>query len=201
MSQIDYGAGLAIWSVAEKYLNMVSVVATQIAANGNQTTVLSSRSLSTEEYDEQTKWSDTNLSLPLIFNFYHGLETIMKGFLAAKNVEVGMQHKLSKLLEDVERAYPDEQLFKLMSNYIYVSNLSSPLKGFFEGNKITPDLFYQALKYADVKVNKKKIEISHLRLKYGGSGASNFYDQLATDTQEIRRLSVSLSRTLEPEPV
>ena len=201
MSNHDYDAGLVIWTVAEKYLNMVEAVAQQIVASGNLSGVVSTQPISTKEFDARTKWSDTNLSLPLFFNFYHGLETTMKGFLAAKKVSVGRQHNLSNLLNEVNRVHPGEPVFNLMSNYIEMERLPSPLKEFFEGNDITPDLFYQALKYSDVQIKRKKIEVSHLRLKYGGSGTTNFYDQIATDANEIRRLPVSLSRSLESEPV
>lgn len=36
---------------------------------------------SRQNYYQKTKWNDFNIGVPILFNFYHGLELCMKGLL------------------------------------------------------------------------------------------------------------------------
>jgi len=192
MSQNKYDAGLPLWTVASKYFNMAMRTATEIAVHGNPSSAVNTRPLTAEEIQDRSKWSDTDLSVPLLFSFYHGLEVMIKGFLMAEG-QPAKGHKLSKLLDKTMVYHPDEPAFQLMSNYINPSDLSSPLKEFFENNEITPDMFYEALKYPET--NKGKT-ISHIQLKYGGSSTVGFYNQLAQDAERISKSSAILAHTL-----
>ena len=194
MSQKDYELGLPLWTVASKFLNLVTRTATEIAAHGNPTGAVSNRPLTAEEIQERTQWSDTDLSVPMLFDFYHGLEVMMKGFLVAEG-QPGKGHKLSKLLEQVISLHPKEPVFQITAKYIDSSQLPSPLREFFDENGITPDSFYEVFKYPEMMNGKL---ISHHRLKYGGESGARFYRQLSDDAEQINRLSARLANTSYP---
>lgn len=191
MSHNDYNAGLPLWTVASKYLNLVARVASKIAEHGNSSVALSTRPLTPDEIAAQTQWSDSELSVPLIFDFYHGLEVMMKGFLVAAG-QPAKGHELSKLLKKVEAIHADEAVFQLMSSYIKPTELNSPLKEFFADNHLTPDSFHEAFKYPETMKGKS---ISHTKLKYGGSARAEFYYQLATDAERVSKQSARLTHS------
>ncbi len=37
------------------------------------------------KYDQKTRWNDFKIGVPLLFNYYHGLELLMKGLLQETN--------------------------------------------------------------------------------------------------------------------
>lgn len=57
----------------------------EIKKQGNKTTLLLKDGLISDEawskYDELTKWNDTNIVIPVLFNFFHGSELILKGLI------------------------------------------------------------------------------------------------------------------------
>ena len=79
MSNCDKALGF--WRVGIQYLHLVQAVSNETHRQGNAHLVMSDETITTGKYMEETKWSDHNLVIPLLFNFYHGLETILKGFL------------------------------------------------------------------------------------------------------------------------
>ena len=46
------------------------------------------------EYEHKTRWNDFNIGIPILFNFYHGLELFMKGLLQeiGKLNDIKMNH-------------------------------------------------------------------------------------------------------------
>ena len=82
---IDYKRSLAFWTTSLYYLKLVEAVADQMVCQGNQYVIIGDIPISPEDYEEQTKWSDHNISLPLLYNFYHGIELLLKGFVLLKN--------------------------------------------------------------------------------------------------------------------
>jgi len=62
-----------------------------------------------KELDRQTKWSDARLVEPLLFNFYHGLELLLKGFALWKSgSNPKLDHLLTVLLDSFMKEYPRE---------------------------------------------------------------------------------------------
>jgi len=43
---------------------------------------------SDEEFEEHTKWADSNIAEPVLFNFYHGLELSLKSLILVKGNEI-----------------------------------------------------------------------------------------------------------------
>ncbi len=93
----------------------------QLIDQGNQYIIIGDTPISPKDYEEQTKWSDHNISLPLIYNFYHGLELLLKGFVLLKNTNQNprLNHKIEQLLDDFKAYFSNEvELIALLEKYI-----------------------------------------------------------------------------------
>lgn len=110
----DCTKALGFWTVGIQYLHLVQAVSNETHRQGNAHTVISDIPLAESEYAEQTKWSDHNLVISLLFNFYHGLEVILKGFRIAIGMSGRHSHKLSVLLTEFKTQYPGDALIPLL---------------------------------------------------------------------------------------
>ena len=193
----DYKRSMAFWITSFYYLKLVEAVADQMVIQGNPCVVISDNPISPDDYEEQTKWSDHNISLPLLYDFYHGLELLLKGFVlltdTAQNPK--LDHKIEQLFDKFKTQFCNEiELIKILGKYISNNLNIEPLKSFFSNNNTTANMFYQALRYPyDVKFN----EFRHIDLKYRGSDGVRFYRELIDDIRRLRLLSVTLGRSFE----
>jgi hypothetical protein len=195
----NYRRSLNFWTTSFYYLKLVQVVSEQIVNQGNQYIVIGDYPISPEEYEEQIKWSDHNIALPLLYNFYHGLELLLKGFVLLKHQSQNpnLNHKIEQLLENFKLLYSNEVvLIRILEKYISSTPMIEPLKSFFNSNNISPNMFYQALRYPYNQTLNK--EFRHIDLKYRGTDGIRFYQEIINDIKKIRELSVSLGRSLEP---
>jgi len=57
----------------------------ELENQGNKNLLFLDGNLSEDEswlkYDQQTKWNDNNIAIPVLFNFYHGIELVLKGLI------------------------------------------------------------------------------------------------------------------------
>ncbi len=201
----SYEHALAHWKLALKYLHLVKVIAGQIVACGNNFIATwhgNGKEEPTPEevakkLDEQTKWSDVWLIEPFLFNLYHGLELMLKGFvLLDTNASREGDHKLSDYIQRCKKMYPAEQVaFGLIDKYIDVTQMPDLLREFFEMNNSTADDYYQLLRYPfDFKFTKKH---AHFNLKYKGEDGIPFFTELTSDLDEMRRASVRLGKSMK----
>ena len=191
----DCSKALAFWTVGIQYLHLVQCVSDEIQKQGNVHVLISDGPISTDEYNEKTKWSDHGLVIPLLFNLFHGLEVILKGFLCAKGRQFGVSHKLSQLLSDFKAEYPSSSLVPLFEKYIENAHLPSILSDFCNESRITIDEYYQALKYPEGTSGN---QYQHYSLKYKGEEGSSFFSALRDDIEILRMESVRLSRQICP---
>lgn len=102
-----------------------------------------------EEYELKTRWNDMNVGVPILFNFYHGLELYMKGLLQTQNLlPPKKNHDLVKLYQII-RANQDKftsEIIVLLEKHLGSEN---PFNEFFSDNSLTPDKFYHCLKYPE----------------------------------------------------
>ena len=84
MSNTLFG-GIALCTVSNKYLNSSRLVALNIVDSKNK---------------NGSDWCDLEISLPLFFNFYHGLEVMIKAFSPVSFLELNKNHKLSVYLDE-----------------------------------------------------------------------------------------------------
>ena len=77
---------LSFCETGRQYLNLADAAANEIFLQGNPCGLVSDEPISPERFAEETKWADHNLCLPILFNFYHGIEVLMKGILRFKSI-------------------------------------------------------------------------------------------------------------------
>ena len=110
-----------------------------------------------EEYEYKTRWNDINLGVPILFNFYHGLELYMKGLLQVHNLLPSQRnHDLSNLFKIISENQDkfSSEIIMLIDKYLSTKN---PFNEFLSDNCLTPDQFYHCLKYPeDLKGNQFK---------------------------------------------
>ncbi len=182
------------------YLKLVQTVINETIDQGNKFTIVSNQAIPWDEYENQTKWSDSNIIVPVLYNFYHGLELLLKGFFLYKKTEgdIKLNHNIENLFDEFKSFFPDQKcLIDILNKYIGLNVSAEILKDFFSTNNISTNRFYEALRYpSDVKM---KNYFSHLELKYKGVEGVPFFQELKDDIDCIRRCSVSLGRSFEED--
>lgn len=189
---------LGYWTIGIEYLHLVETVAAETVRQGNKfILVFDGADFSWEEYASQTRWSDSNLVVPLLFDFYHGVEVILKGFLASKGKLEKKNHKLSDLLRAFNELFPGHRFSTLLSRYIVTDQLPEPLASFCLHSSISIDDYYQALKYPESIYGAI---FRHTPLKYRSDAGLSFFNDLVNDIKEIRREAVALGKSICPDP-
>lgn len=193
MCKLECEEALGYWTIGIQYLHLVETVAHETIQQNNKLTVVSDKEISLEEHSSQTKWSDHNLIVPLLFYFYHGAEVILKGFLISKAALKNKNHKLSDLLGEFNRLFPDHILGVLLSRYIVQARLPEPLASFCLESSLSIDEYYQALKYPESTHGKV---YRHTPLKYRSDAGVPFFNALISDIKQIRQVAVALGRAI-----
>lgn len=138
------------------------------------------------KYKLRTKWSDFRIIEPILFNFYHGIELLLKGILILKGIEIENKHNLDKLYILTEQNITDcKVLLRILKKYCVQTKddvNSSIISKFFKLNKITPSKFYIILKYPFDNDKLFKYDILHNEGKKG----IEFAQQIVTDINLIR---------------
>ena len=126
-----------------------------------------------------------SISIPVLFNFYHGIELILKGYIIFSNNEDRTTHGISNLLEYIsEQIGKDNEFIILLDKYI--NPKENIISDFLTKNNINIDNWYQALKYPE---SNQRIKYNHFSLKYGGDRTIEFWQELSKDSLEIIRLA------------
>lgn len=189
-------AVLGYWTIGIQYLHLVEITASETIQQGNQFVIISTNELTLEQYDSQTKWSDHQIVVPLLFDFYHGIEVLLKGFLASNGVLKANNHKLSSLLNAFNACFQNHSLSNSLSRYIDTDKLPEPLASFCTQSSISIDDYYQALKYPES--TNGNIYRYH-PLKYQSSLGLTFFSGLVSDIKQVRRDAVALARAICPK--
>jgi len=199
----QYDLALSFWTVSLEYLMLVENVARETVAQGNtwfMTKDWKEGEITADEYTDGTRWSDHTLIIPLLFNLYHGIELLVKGFLlVAPDQNVKPQHTIGRLCRQFSRAYPNEtELIDFFAKFTDEQRLPALLANFLKDNSLTLNDLYQAVRYPsdqDFQTLRKYVE-----LKYQGEEGLPFFQELVGDIKAIRVSAVRLGRSLEPEP-
>jgi len=182
---------LRFWRVAIQYLHLAQSCAVECSNSENRMVVVSDEEIDMELFNLKTKWSDFNIAIPVLFNFYHGIEVLLKGFLAVGGFEMPKNHKLSTLFSVFIEKYPTSGLITILEKYLNIDTAPILLKGFFSDEDKPIDLYYQSLKYPE---SVKGDSFEHLKLLYKGANGAAFYKELASDIETIRKIAVSEGR-------
>jgi hypothetical protein len=184
-SSLDY------LKIGLQFMNIVTAVAGETLAQKNALIFVSDEQINLDQYSKATQWSDFRVVIPLLFNFYHGLEVILKGFLVSTDGSSRSTHKLSKLIEDFELAFPGMSIGIIARKYTEQSQMPKILKEFCDASNITIDQYYQALKYPE---STSKIVYLHCLLKNKGVDGLAFFDEISKDSKRLVTETVSLWR-------
>jgi hypothetical protein len=152
--------------------------------NGNRHIVTSDKDITPDDYEQKTKWSDFRIIIPILFNFYHGLELVLKGILLL-NKDIKSDHNLIALLDEVksDNRYP-KNIVDILEKYINVNKIHPILETFIKENDININDLYMFLRYPlDKKFEKN---ISYFKLKYKEGLALPYFSDIIKDSEEIR---------------
>lgn len=182
----------AYLSLGEQFLRLSYETSIELVNSKNPHFVVSDKPLRPGEYERRTRWSDHAVGIAALFNRFHGLELILKGFLTARQ-SAPKHHCLTKLVEDFDRAYPNEALTQLVMDALNVFVPGSPLARFFEDNELHIDQWYEALKYPELRDGTS---IDHFGLKYGGEDTTPFWAGVAESVAQVQRRAIALANSL-----
>jgi hypothetical protein len=203
MSEIvQYDIALSFWTVSFQYLMLVENVARETVSSLNPLGLTKLRSegpITEDELSEAIRWSDQTLVIPLLFNLYHGIELLVKGFLLiTPGVKVKLRHGPQRLCREFCAAYPNEiELNAFLQKYTEESQLPPLLREFLRDNALTLDELYQALRYPS---DQNLVDLRrYVQLKYKGQGGVPFFHELHEGIKSIRPLAVRLGRSLKPD--
>jgi len=191
-----FDISLNFLTLSLKHLSLVKNVLEENVKQGNLHLIIDDKEFSEKEYDQETRWSDFNI-FPILFNFYHGLELLMKGFLILiDNYKVKPRHDFKKLLNDFKLYYPSQkEIFNILAKYLEPDYMPELLSKWLEENKMDITQLHELLEYPFDKTFKKKI--SYLKLKYQQDKWLSFAKQLVNDIEDLQKESVQLYRSLE----
>ena len=184
---------LGYWKIGVDYLHLVKCVIGETINQGNVNILLKSVPISEEMYAQETKWSDHNLIIPILFDFYHALEVIFKGFLISSGHPIEKNHKLSKLLSDFESCLPNNCIASIAEKYIKQDKLLPLIASFCNESGISVDEYYQALKYPESTSGNV---YNHYPLKYQDKSGLTFFRQFIADVDQIKIATVTLGKSL-----
>ncbi|MBN1381844.1 MAG: hypothetical protein JXA41_09235 [Deltaproteobacteria bacterium] len=192
-----YRTSLAFWTMGEKYWNLSRGVCEHIIRSRNKYILTSDREIDFNECLRKTKWNDVNMVIPLLFNFYHGVELMLKGFvLLSEGSGTKLDHLISELYQKFKKDYPNEkELVMLLGRYVDKSQMPILLCGFLNQNKLSVNRFYESLRYPFN--NNLSQEYQHFALKYQGPEGLQFYRTLKADVNKMTKLIVTLGHSLE----
>jgi hypothetical protein len=172
--------------LAYNYLNLVKLSIKEMEKQGNPNMLFVDPETTEEEYDQKTSWNDQNIAIPLLFNFYHGLELIMKSILWKEHVDFPNNHNLSILLKKLDEVKPlPKKLIEILKKYIISKD--NPFNNFFASNNTDKSVtnFHLMLKYP---ANTKDLEVSK-HYDY-----SAIRDQGALGLERFKELERDISR-------
>ena len=116
-----------------------------------------------EIYDEKTRWNDFKIGVPILFNYYHGLELLMKGLLQEIDVELqNKNHKLTEYYSEIH-SHKDKlspQLIEVTGHFLKEDN---PFENFFRENGGSVDDFYIMLRYPGPRNEKAHFKFKQIR--------------------------------------
>jgi hypothetical protein len=149
MKKEDYVKALSFFTVSFQFFSLVQNALKETINQGNEWIVISEKEISLEDYADKTSWSDHQIIIPILFNFYHGLELFLKGLLQFDpNFELKAKHSIEGLSSKFIKDNPKENdLCNFLKKYTYMGQLPKILKDFLTDNNLTINQLYEALRY------------------------------------------------------
>jgi len=186
-------------TLSTKYLHLVKNVLDENIKRGNPHMIFRNKEITAEEYEEITKWSDFNTSNPILFNFYHGLELLLKGFLLLRNNYVlKPSHRIGKLFEEFKGEYGEKQkIISILEKYLTINLMPDFLANCLKNNNIQIDNLYEFLRYPIDKNAQNVYDYIDLKYKEG----LIFFQEIRNDLDILLREAVKLYREMEKSEI
>jgi len=181
-----------------KYLDLAKNVSDENVRRGNHHMIVGDEKM-TEEYGETTKWSDFNISIPVLFVFYHGLELLLKGFLLLRNDYIlESRHRIEALFREFQKQYSKKRkIIVILEKYLTINSMPDFLADCLKNNNISIDKLHEFLRYPTDK-NAQKV-YNYIDLKYQNEKGLIFFKGLVSDLEILGREAVTLYREVEKQ--
>lgn len=175
------------WRMGEHFLRLAHLSSKQLVRFNNRFMTCTNEPYPIDKFQDRIAWSDHIVGVPTLFNFYHGIELMLKGTLQFKGSE-GTGHKLTALVDELESFLSDDEFLTLIKSYTKNIPEESIIHKFNQRNEVSIDDWYQSLKYPESTRNNL---YSHQDLQFGGENTLPFWDKLSKDSLELIRLARS----------
>lgn len=197
MSNDKLKISLSFLRLSSNYLLLVRNALKEAIKQGNIFVVIKDHKISEKELNDETKWSDFNIIIPILFNFYHGLELLMKGFLILKKkTDLKKTHNIKNLLNNFCVDYNKNiEVINFLKKYTDIKFMPKILSTFLKENKIGIDEFYIFLKYPTDK-NSSKI-YNYFKLKYNEEKGLILFKEIIDDIDHLLPEAVKIYREKE----
>lgn len=184
---------LSFWQLGIEYLHLSQSASKAIADSGNLRSMFFAGGDWAEQdrkFEEATKWSDYKLGVPVLFNLYHGMELVLKGFLVAHGKE-SQNHKLTALFTNVAELCKGAEFVGVIEQYLQMDKVPRIIQEFITASAANIDDWYQAYKYPE---SRKGAPYLHVHLKYQGEEGADMFSCIADDILTFRTLVVAYVR-------
>ncbi len=181
-------------TLAFQFLRMAENCCDELVARDNATCVVmdGTNPIDFHMYEQMTRWSDTQIASPILFNYLHGIELMLKAFLAeAGRMPKKKAHKLTQLLVLFLEDHGESELATLLSQSVLEFEPNSPLGRFLSHNGESIDSWYETLKYPSTNSGKS---LSRIALNYGGEDQVQFWAQVGATAKKLRLACVLYAR-------
>jgi hypothetical protein len=178
------------------HLSLVENVLNETIRQGNEHVVTSNYELLPGEYEIKTKWSDFNIIIPTLNNFYHGLELLMKGLILLFEEDVSIDHNLETLFGKIsQNSKINIEIKNSLAEHLDKNKLYAwIITDFLKDNELTINQMYQALRYPlDTKFEKIR---EYYHLHYREEDGIPYFKKIINDSQKIRKECVELYRKI-----
>ena len=169
-----------------QFLNLAKEAINEMEKQGNRNFILSDakedKDDSWSEYENNTRWNDMNVGVPILFNFYHGLELMMKGLTLEVSKDVKLDHNIESIYKNLAAMQDgiSHELISLFSKYI---GEDSPFQQFFKDNNSSPKDFFNILKYPE---SKKKTRFLFSTIRGNEDNGLKKFIEIRNDINNIR---------------
>ena len=186
---------LSFFSISFQFFSLVQNSLNEAINQGNQWVITSEKEIQFDDYEKKTSWSDHQIIIPVLFNFYHGLELFLKGLLQFDpNFELKAKHSIEALSSKFIKDNSSEKILcAFLRKYTHRGQLPEILKNFLDKNNISVNQLYEALRYpTDPSFATIR---TYLQIKYRGEDGINFFKELVQDIEEARIAAVKYGRS------
>ncbi len=198
MTDEEYNRAISFFDVSFQFFSLVQNSLEESISQGNKWFLTSDEEIDFEKFLSKTKWSDHQIIIPILFNFYHGLELLLKGLLQFDpSFELKAKHSIEGLSARFIKDNSSEiELCNFLKKYTYIGKLPKLLKDFLVRNDLTINKLYEALRYpTDPNFSQNR---KYLCIKNKGEEGVLFYKGLLADIENARIATVSFGRANKP---